>query len=132
MNLATIRDDLKTRLATITGLNTYDTVPAKPEVPCAVVQPSLITVHKVFERGACDVEVKVLILVQCADWPSAQDALDGYINIGSATSIVDALETATGGTENVTVDTIDGYGTTTIGENMFGTVTFNAVVRMSS
>lgn len=132
MNLSTIRADLKMRLATISGLTAYDTVPAKPEVPCAVVQPSLITVHKAFERGACDIEFKVLVLVQCADWPSAQGALDGYINVGSSTSIVDALETAVGGSENVVVDTIDGYGTTTIGENMFGTVTFNAVVRSSS
>jgi hypothetical protein len=132
MNLSTIRDDLKTRLATITGLTAYDTVPAKPEVPCAVVQPATITVHSSFERGSSDVGFTVLILVQCADWSSAQDALDGYCAIGASGSVVDALETAAGGSEFVTVDTIDGYGTTTLGENMFGTVTFNVTVAMSS
>lgn len=132
MNLGAIRDDLKTRLSTISGLTTYDTVPAKPEVPCAVVLPTQIQVHRAFERGVCDVGFVVMVLVQCADWPSAQDALDGYINIGSATSIVDALETAAGGTEPVTIDIIDGYGTTTLGENMYGTASFHGVVRMSS
>lgn len=132
MNLGTVRDDLKTRLAAISGLSAYDTVPAKPEVPCAIVQPTQIVPHKAFERGACDVEFRVQALVQCADWPSAQDALDGYINVGSSTSIVDALELGVGGSENVTVELIDGYGLTTIGENMYGTVSFHVVVRMSS
>jgi hypothetical protein len=132
MNLGTVRDDLKTRLATVTGLTTYDTVPAKPEVPCAVVQPGLILVHASFDRGSCDVGFRVMVLVQCADWPSAQDALDGYCALGASGSVVDALEGAAGGSEDVTVDTIDGYGTVPVGENLFGTVTFNVTVRMSS
>ena len=133
MNLSTIRDDLKTRLATIGGLNIYDTVPAKPEVPCAVVEPDTVAVHSSFERGSCDVRFKILMLVQCADWPSAQDALDGYASIGQTGSVVDALETAAGGSEFVTVDTIDGYGTVQIGEGgMFGSVTFHVAIGMSA
>lgn len=134
MNLGLIRDDLKARLATIAGLTTYDTVPAKPEVPCAIVQPASVNVHVTFERGSCDVRFSVLVLVQCADWPSAQDALDGYVSIGTgnASSVVDALESATTGTEDVTVETVDGYGTTTVGESMYGTVTFNVLTRMSA
>lgn len=132
MNLATIRDDLKARLATITGLTTYDTVPAKPEVPCAIIQPTTINVHVTFERGSCDVRFSVLVLVQCADWPSAQDALDSYVSIGTATSIVDVLESPTTGTEDVTVETIDNYGTVQVGENQYGTVTFNVLTGMSA
>lgn len=132
MNLATIRDDLKTRLSTISQLIVYDTVPAKPEVPCAIVQPNVITVHATFERGSCDVRFTVLVLVQCADWPSAQDALDGYVSIGSSGSLVDAIEGAAGGTEDVTVETIDGYGTVQIGENQYGAVTLNVLIGMSS
>jgi hypothetical protein len=107
-------------------------VPAKPEVPCAVVQPGTITVHSSFERGSSDVRFTVLVLVQCADWPSAQDALDGYASIGASGSVVDALEMAAGGSEFVTVETVDGYGTVTVGESMFGSVTFNVLVVMSS
>jgi hypothetical protein len=132
MNLATVRDDLKTRLATITGLTAYDTVPAKPEVPCAVVQPASINVHASFERGSSDVRFTVQVLVQCADWPSAQDALDGYASIGQSGSIVDALETAAGGSEDVTVETVNGYGLAQVGENQYGTVTFNVLIGMSS
>lgn len=128
MDLAAIRDDLKTRLATIGGITAYDTVPAKPEVPCAIVHPGLITFHRTFDRGSCDVRFTVVILVQCADWPSAQDALDSYVSTGTATSIVDALEQAAGGTDDITVETSDGYGTTTIGENMYGTVIFNVLM----
>lgn len=132
MNLGAIRDDLKARLATIADLTTYDTVPAKPEVPCAIVTPTTITVHVTFERGSSDVRFSVLMLVQCADWPSAQDALDGYVSIGTAASVVDALESATTGNEDVTVETIDSYGTVSVGENLYGTVTFNVLIGTSS
>lgn len=128
MNLAAIRDDLKTRLATIGGITAYDTVPAKPAVPCAIVQPGLITVHQTLDRGSCDVRFIVTILVQCADWPSAQDALDSYVSTGTATSVVDALEEAAGGAEDMTVETITGYGINIDGENMYGTVTFNVLM----
>jgi hypothetical protein len=42
------------------------------------------------------------------------------------------LESATTGSEDVTVETIDNYGTTTVGENMYGTVTFNVLTGMSA
>lgn len=130
MNLATIRDNLKARLATIDELTTYDTVPAKPEVPCAIVQPTTIIPHVTFEHGSSDVRFSVTVLVQCADWPSAQDALDNYVSIGAGTSIVDALESLSTGTEDVTVETIDNYGTVQHGESQYGTVTFNVLTRM--
>jgi hypothetical protein len=131
MNLATIRDDLKARLATITGLTTYDTVPAKPEVPCAIVQPRSGLVHATFERGSGDIQVAIVVLVQCADWPSAQDALDASVGVGTTGSVVDALE-LTAGAAVLTVDTWDEYGTVTIGEAMYGTVTLHVTVLTSS
>lgn len=131
MNLATIRDDLKARLATISGLTTYDTVPAKPEVPCAIVQPKSGLVHATFERGSGDILVEVTVLVQCADWPSAQDALDSYLSVGVAGSIVDALE-LTAGAAVVSVDTWSDYGTANVGDALFGTVTLNLTVLTSS
>lgn len=131
MNLSTIRDDLKTRLATISGLQTYDTVPAKPEVPCAIVEPFAGTPHQSFERGSGDVRFTVTMLVQCAEWQSAQDALDGYVSTGTG-SVIDALETATGGSEDVTVESWDNYGTSALGENLYGTVVFHVLVPTSS
>ena len=131
MNLSTIRDDLKTRLGTISGLQTYDVVPAKPEVPCAIVEPFSGIPHQSFERGSGDVRFSVTMLVQCADWPSAQDALDGFISTGAG-SVIDALETAAGGSEDVTVEAWDGYGTTALGENLYGTVVFHVLIPVSS
>jgi hypothetical protein len=131
VNLSTIRDDLKTRLATISGLQTYDTVPAKPEVPCAIVEPASGTPHASFERGSGDVRFDVTMLVQCADWPSAQDALDGFLSTGTG-SVIDALETAPGGGEDVTVESWDGYGTAPLGENLYGSVVLHVVVPTSS
>lgn len=131
MNLATIRADLKTRLATISGLQTYDTVPAKPEPPCAVVEPASGIPHQSFERGSGDVRFSVTMLVQCADWPSTQTALDGYISSGAG-SVLDALETASGGSEDVTVESWDSYGLAQVGEAQYGTVVFHVVVPTSS
>src|SRR5437870_6540207 len=121
MNLATIRDDLKARLATISGLQTYDTVPAKPEVPCAIVQPDSGS-RQSFERGSFDVRFLVTMMVQCADWPSAQDALDGYISVGTTGSAIDALEGFSTGADDATVESWDSYGTISYGENLYGTV----------
>lgn len=131
MNLSTIRDDLKARLATISGLTTYDTVPAKPEVPCAIVQPKSGLVHSTFERGSGDIQVAVIVLVQCADWPSAQDALDTYMAVGATGSIVDALELTAGAAE-VSVETWENYGTDSSLGDMYGTVTLNLTIRSSS
>lgn len=132
MNLATIRADLKTRLATVGGLNTYDTVPAKPEVPCAIVEPSSGVPHASFERGSGDVRFNVTMLVQCADWPSAQAALDTCVSTGAAGSVVDALEIGVGGWEDVTVESWDGYGLAQVGEAQYGSVVFHVVVPTSS
>lgn len=132
MNLATIRDDLKTRLATISGLQTYDTAPAKPEVPCAIVTPDSGTIHQTFERASADIRFAITMMVQCADWPSAQDALDSFVSIGTTGSVIDALETASGGTEDVTVESWDSYGTVALGENLYGTVVLHVVVPTSS
>jgi hypothetical protein len=132
VNLSTVRDDLKARLGTISGLTVYDTMPGSPEVPCAIVYPTTIVVHASFERGCSDVRFAVQVLVQMADWASAQDALDSYISIGTATSVIDALEGFTTGAEDVTVETVEDYGTVDFGEVTFGGVTFNAIIRMSS
>lgn len=131
MNLATIRDDLKARLATISGLQTYDTVPAKPEVPCAIVQPESGS-RVSFERGSLDIRFLVTMMVQCADWPSAQDALDGYVSIGAAGSVTDAVEGFSTGSEDATVESWDSYGIITYGENLYGTVVFHVLVEASS
>lgn len=129
MNLATIRDDLKARLGTISGLQVYDTFPAKPEVPCAAVLPASGIPHSAMGPEA-DVRFAVQILVQLAEWSSTQDALDGYVSTGSAGSAIDAIEQATTGTEDVMVESWDNYGKADLEDGTsYGTVTLNVRVR---
>lgn len=132
MNLSTVRDDLKSRLATISGLQLYDTVPAKPEVPCVIVKPASGTVHLSFDRGSSELRFDLIVLVQAAEWASAQDALDGYLAIGAAGSLVDAVEAFSAGSEEVAADSWDSYDLIQIGESMYGSVTLHVTVEMSS
>lgn len=131
MNIAAIREDLQTRLQTIDGLETYDTTPAAPQVPCVIVYPISGLVHEAFERGASNIRFGLQILVQLADWPSAQNALDSYLTVGSTTSIVDAVELNLYGGEDVTVENWDGYGQVEIGSVTYASVTFYVVVLTS-
>ncbi len=132
MNITAIRADIANRLEAISGLQVYDKVPGNPQVPCVVIHPVSGVVHDAFERGASGLRFGLQVLVQLADWPSAQDALDGYLTIGSPTSIVDAVELNLTGGDDVTVENWDGYGHLSIGDTDYATVTLYAVVLTSA
>ncbi len=131
MNITTIRADIANRLEAISGLQVYATVPGSPQVPCVIIHPVSGVVHDSFERGASTLRFALQVLVQLADWPSAQIALDSYLIIGSPTSIVDAVELNLTGGDDVTVESWDGYGHISIGEVEFATVTLYAVALTS-
>lgn len=90
--VAAIRDGLKTRLETISGLRAYDTVPGAPNLPCAIVMPDGIAYDTTCGRGADTYAFLITVLVSDADSGLAQDALDGYCNGTGATSIKTAIE----------------------------------------
>lgn len=108
MNLTTIRNDIAARLATISSLHAFATVPASIVVPCAVVHVENLVPHQDLE-GDFNLKLKVQLIVGLADWPTAQNQLDGYISSGQ---VVSAVETASTGSEDVTVMLIDNYGST--------------------
>lgn len=128
MDLGATRDTIKTALATISGLQVYDTVPANPEVPCAIVIPDGATYHEALDSTSNGLRFAIRVLVQLGEWASAQDLLDSYCSTGTSTSIPDAMEA----TDTVTVETFDSYGIATLGtENnpvSYGTVVFHASV----
>lgn len=126
MNVAALRALLAGRLATIPNLTVYSTAPAKPEVPCAIVQ--LVSVAPIELWTACDVRFSVQVLVQLADWESAQTALDKFISTGSASSVINALEAPSPGTDNVEVVMVDNYGHLPLGEVHYGSVTFTCAI----
>ncbi len=131
MNIATIRADIANRLESISGLEVYGTVPGSPQVPCVIIRPVSGVVHDAFERGASNIRFALEVLVQLADWVSAQNALDAYLTIGDPSSIVDAVELNLTGGDDVTVENWDGYGKVAYGEVEFATVTLYAVALTS-
>ena len=132
VNISTIRADIQTRLQTIDDLQVYAVTPASPQVPCVIVYPISGLVHEAFERGASNIRFGLQILVQLADWPSAQNALDSYLTVGTTTSIVDAMEQELFGGEDLTVENWDGYGQVDIGGLSYASVTLYVLAMMSS
>lgn len=94
MTVSALRDGIKARLATISGLRTYDTVPDDIATPAAVVMPGepLIMYDATFRGGSDDYRFEVLLLVQFGSERAAQDALDGYLARDSAANIKTAIE----------------------------------------
>lgn len=119
-SLSTIRDGLKTRLATIAGLEVYDVVPDQANVPCAMVgPPERITFDSVMQRGADEYLIPIRILVNRSDLGSAQDALDGYLAGAGATSVKAAIEgdvTLGGAVDTTRVKEARNYGAFEVGE----------------
>jgi hypothetical protein len=94
-SFSAVRTALATRLATITSLHVYDTIPGTVEVPAAIVTvPSgqFVTYDTAMARGADDLTFSVLLLVSPADDGIAQDALDAYLAGSGALSIKTAVE----------------------------------------
>jgi len=80
-----IRDALKTRLAAVAGLRTFDTVPDSFSPPAAIVSPVPGTFGAdVTMDGSQDLEFVVLVLVQKVSDRASQDALDTYLSTGAA------------------------------------------------
>lgn len=92
-SLANIRDGLKGRLATISGLRAYDTVPDSIAIPAAVVGvPESITYDSVFAR-ACDVYIiPIRVYAGRASERTGQDKLDGYLAASGSSSVKAAIE----------------------------------------
>ena len=98
-NVATIRDALKTNLSTVSGLNVYDTVPDKPEPPCAIVQPDTANfiIRETMAKGVVSLHFVVTVLVGRVVDDAAQDNLDAYLKTSGTGSIWAALESDTTG-----------------------------------
>ena len=95
MSLVGIRDAIKTALATITGLRTYDTAPESiGELPAAYIVP-LGGSYDYDVGGNMEHHFEVVLLVQRGGSLSeAQDSLDAYLNESGSTSIKAAIDAA--------------------------------------
>jgi hypothetical protein len=94
---AQIRAGLNTRLATITGLQTYAYMPAQPQTPCAFVSGiDQVTYHDAMQNGLNTWLWKIVVVVSIAS-PSeeAQADLDTYVAATGTNSVRLAVEGST-------------------------------------
>jgi len=102
MQPSQVRDGLKTRLQTITGLRAYDLIPDTVVPPCAVVGQLDFTFDIDNARGLDQAQVDVLVIVQRFSERAGQDKLDAYLAGSGSSSIKTAIEgdRTLGGTVN--------------------------------
>lgn len=91
MNVSSVRDGLKTRLQTVSGLRVTDLIPDKVNPPCAIVGQLDFTFDIDNARGLDIATCDVYVIVQRFDARSAQNKLDEYLGSGSK-SIKSAIE----------------------------------------
>ena len=120
MIVSSVRDGIKTRLQTITGLRAYDVIPDKVTPPCAIVGQLDFTFDIDNARGLDQASLDVYVIVQRLDARSGQNKLDEYLGSGSS-SIKSAIEgdRTLGGTVNTLRVTSAEAGTYIEGEITF-------------
>lgn len=97
--LSTIRDGLKARLSTVSGLHVHDVAPPSITAPAAVVtyaSPLLVR----DSQTTWSIRLVVTLYLGLQYDPAAQDNMDAYLDTSSAGSVIAAIEsgsTALGG-----------------------------------
>lgn len=89
---STVRTNLKTRLATISGLKTYDHIPDSVNVPAAIVGQLDITFDSAMNRGLDTANCTVLLIVGRMSETAGQAKLDGYLAGSGSSSVKAAIE----------------------------------------
>lgn len=114
MIISSLRDALKTRLATITGLRAFDVIPDNFAPPAAIVAPPMrIQYGSSLGNAWSTATFTVRILVAKANDRNAQDKLDAYLDASGASSVIAAIEAdrTLGGAANIArVLTCQGVG----------------------
>ena len=87
-----VRDGLKTRLETISGMRVYDVIPDTPVAPCAIVGFLDMNFDSTFARGMDEATVEIDVLVQRFSTRAGQDKLDGLLAGTGSGSVKTAIE----------------------------------------
>jgi len=88
--LGDLRKGLKDRLATISGLRVYATMPASPQTPAAAVIPRAKRIQT-FD-GGCYYDFAVWLYVNPQDLNRAQTQIDEYLSEDGPNSVAEAIE----------------------------------------
>lgn len=90
--LADLRTGLKNRLATISGLNTYDKAPGTVTLPAAFPIPvPPIEYDETESSDVTEYNFRILLLIQLSTLTYAQEDLDPYLSPSGAQSIRAAI-----------------------------------------
>jgi hypothetical protein len=66
-SISTLRTQIATNLATISGLRTASTMPDNPNPPVAIVIPRTVTFDEAFRKGMQTYSFNVMVIVGRAD-----------------------------------------------------------------
>lgn len=120
MGYVEIRDGLKVRLQTITGLRAFDVIPDSAPVPCAFVGgPLSLTYEVAFRSTKCRYEIPIRILATRASERAGQEKLDAYLAASGSESIHAAIEgdtTLGGACDFCHAVRVENYGMFTVGD----------------
>lgn len=96
MNLASVMDEVATKLGTITGLRVFAYPPPSVTPPAAVVSyPDTYTYDETYGRGMDRMTLPVVVVVGKATDRMARDAIAGYVKGSGSGSVKAGLETGT-------------------------------------
>ena len=133
MSIQTIRDGLKARLETITGLRAADTVPEQINPPIAVISVGTIDYSQSFGgTGLTAFNFVVTVFVSRPSTRTGQNLLDDYMEPSGATSVKAALEAVpglSGASQDVYVSGVNNVGSVTLEDsNTYLTADFAVLV----
>lgn len=118
-----VRDDLKARLDTVSGLRAYDTAPATIAVPAdgrgaAIIVPApgeCVTYSRTLD-GCDDIALLITVLAGKISERASQNAMDAYIDPTGARSILAAVDSGVGASwEYAVVTSARDYGAFVVG-----------------
>lgn len=92
MDIAAVRDGIRTRLATISGLHALDRWPDNVIPPTAIVAPERVLFDNTMGRGGDNATFVVRVLVGRVEDAAAQDLLDTYLAGSGSASVKTAIE----------------------------------------
>ena len=90
-SMTALRDGLKVRLATISGLRCFDVWPDTISVPAAIVVPKSQSMKLTFGGDYKHHTFEITVAVQQGTLRTAQDALDAYWSDTGSSSIEAAI-----------------------------------------
>ena len=131
VSITQLRTGLAANLATIPGLRTAATLPDQVNPPVALISLERVNYQKTMQRGLTEYLFKVTVIVSRQSERNAQNNLDAYCSSNGTYSVLNALETdkTLGGVAfDLTMVSLDAYGSVVIGETTYLSAEFSVQV----